>query len=168
MVRYAKGNMVFMKGSGQWDRGGGSSTSVVFELWGHRGASPSPDVTSVWQPGWFRGLNVHLEDNDNAIVTFTLHRRKYNGNITYAAETSIPILVIPSGGEGYFCMNAELFNDFDLRWEARDYIWMEMVKGSSGNDGIDGLTMAWILEIEEEYLLDNYFDTRPGNRPPLA
>ena len=74
--------------------------------------------------------------------------------------------VIPAGTTGYFCMDPALTPEANRNWLARDEISLQFE--SSGNFGIlRDTTVAVMYEITEEFILDNDFDTRPGNRPPL-
>lgn len=167
MVHWSTGNHIFLAGNKNWDHDPVGASTQEIDIYLFHPTSHNPTLQLIWQPGWIRGLSVYATDNQNVSGNTYLRfmRREYLGGTSYGPTLETTLITIPPLEEGFFCMDPSAFNDSVLRWEARDRVWLRSSKETGGT--FKSYQLGVVLEIEEEYIEDNAFDTRPGNRPPL-
>ncbi len=160
MPVWVRGNQVYTQSTNDW-RLGLSSSFIRHSIF--LGDADGSQTQLMMQPGVLRGLNVFISRNDGFgnDLDIKFAREVYDGGTGWAAETEFTLFTIPSGEVGHFCapkITTELADRSWARWDRCSI----MQRREAGLGGIvDHWTIAVLVEITEETLLDTTF---PPNR----
>ncbi len=157
MPVWVRGNQVYTQSTNDWRLG---LTSQFKRHSIFLGDADGVTTQLMMQPGVLRGLNVFISRNSSGVdLDINFAREVYDGNLGWAAETEFTLFTIPAGEIGHFCaprITSELADRSWARWDR-----CSIFQRRTGSGIIDHWTIAVLVEITEELLLDTTF---PPNR----